>query len=144
LAAKRAGVNDMILRFPQGYDTPLGDGGAGLAGGQKQRIGLARALYGDPALVVLDEPNSNLDDSGESALVAAIDNLRSRQKTVVMITHRPNILGATTKLLVLQEGVARSFGARADVLAELTRQNQQLTQQAQQTQQVKHAKSASA
>jgi ATP-binding cassette subfamily C exporter for protease/lipase len=144
LAAKRAGVNDMILRFPQGYDTPLGDGGAGLAGGQKQRIGLARALYGDPALVVLDEPNSNLDDSGESALVAAINDLRSRQKTVVMITHRPNILGATTKLLVLQEGVARSFGARADVLAELTRQNQQLTQQAQQTQQVKHAKSASA
>jgi len=144
LAAKRAGVNDMILRFPQGYDTPLGDGGAGLAGGQKQRIGLARALYGDPAFVVLDEPNFNLDDSGESALVAAINDLRSRQKTVVMITHRPNILGATTKLLVLQEGVARSFGARADVLAELTRQNQQLTQQAQQTQQVKHAKSASA
>ncbi len=144
LAAKRAGVNDMILRFPQGYDTPLGDGGAGLAGGQKQRIGLARALYGDPALVVLDEPNSNLDDTGEAALVAAINDLRSRQKTVVMITHRPNILGATTKLLVLQEGVARSFGPRADVLAELTRQNQQLTQQAQQTQQVKHAKSASA
>jgi ATP-binding cassette subfamily C exporter for protease/lipase len=138
LAAKRAGVNEMILRLPQGYDTPLGEGGAGLAGGQKQRIGLARALYGDPALIVLDEPNSNLDETGEAALVGAINDLRTRQKTVVMITHRPNILGTTTKLLVLHEGVARSFGARAEVLAELTRQNQQLTQQ------VKHAQSASA
>lgn len=122
LAAKRAGVNDMILRLPQGYDTYLGDGGAGLAGGQKQRIGLARAIYGDPVLIVLDEPNSNLDDTGESALVGVINDLRNRSKTVVLITHRPNILGTTTKLLVLHEGVARIFGPRAEVLAELARQ----------------------
>jgi ATP-binding cassette subfamily C exporter for protease/lipase len=109
-----------------------------LAGGQKQRIGLARAIYGDPALIVLDEPNSNLDDAGESALVGAINDLRRRQKAVVVITHRPNILGTTTKLLVLQEGVARAFGPRTEVLAELTKQNQQLTQQ------VKHANPASA
>ncbi len=136
LAAKRAGVNDMILRFPQGYDTLLADGGAGLAGGQKQRIGLARAIYGDPALVVLDEPNSNLDEAGELALMGAINDLRSRQKTVMVITHRPNILGTTTKLLLLHEGVARSFGSRAEVLAELARHNQQLAQQ------VKHVQHA--
>jgi ATP-binding cassette subfamily C exporter for protease/lipase len=126
LAAARAGVNDMILRLPDGYDTLLGNGGAGLAGGQKQRIGLARALYGDPSLLVLDEPNSNLDETGESALVRAVNDLRTRQKSVVMITHRPNILSTATKLLVLHEGVARLFGARAEVLAELARQNQQL------------------
>lgn len=125
LAAKRAGVNDMILRLPQGYDTSLGDGGAGLAGGQKQRIGLARAIYGDPALIVLDEPNSNLDDTGESALVGVINDLRNRNKTVVLITHRPNILGTTTKLLVLHEGIARMFGPRAEVLAELAKQGRQ-------------------
>lgn len=118
-AATRAGVNDMILRLPQGYDTPLGDGGTGLSGGQKQRIALARALYGDPALIVLDEPNSNLDESGEQALVAAIAEHQKRGGTMVLITHRTSAIAATTHLLVLLEGQVRAFGPTRQVLADL-------------------------
>lgn len=120
LAAKRAGVHEMILQFPQGYDTPLGDGGAGLSGGQKQRIGLARAMYDDPSLLVLDEPNSNLDEVGEQALVAAIVDFRQRGKTVVLITHRSSAIGVTNKLLLLQNGEAAMFGPTAKVLTDLT------------------------
>jgi ATP-binding cassette, subfamily C, bacterial exporter for protease/lipase len=118
-AATLAGIHQMVLRFPQGYDTPLGPGGLGLSGGQKQRIGLARALYGKPALIVLDEPNSNLDDAGESALVAAIDALRKHGSTVVLVTHRPNVLAVVDKLLVLQEGMQKMFGPRDQVLKAL-------------------------
>ena len=120
-AAQRAGVHDMIQHFPQGYDTALGEGGAGLSGGQKQRIGLARALYGDPALVVLDEPNANLDDAGEQALVNALMDLRQRGKTLVLVTHRPHIIGVTQKLLLLKDGVAQLFGPTEQVLAELSK-----------------------
>jgi ATP-binding cassette subfamily C exporter for protease/lipase len=134
-AAKRAGVHEMILHFPQGYDTRLGDGGAGLSGGQKQRIGLARAMYDDPSVLVLDEPNSNLDDIGEQALVVAINDLRQHGKTIVMITHRTSVLGVTTKLLLLRDGVAQAFGPRDDVLNALNQANQQAQQQAQQAQQ---------
>jgi ATP-binding cassette subfamily C exporter for protease/lipase len=123
-AAKRAGVHDMILHLPKGYDTLLGDGGAGLSGGQKQRLGLARAMYGDPALIVLDEPNSNLDDLGEQALVQAVLDLRRRGKTIVLITHRTSILGATSKLLLLRDGVAQAFGPTEQVLAALQEANQ--------------------
>jgi len=130
LAAKRAGVHDLILHFPEGYDTKLGDGGAGLSGGQKQRLGLARAMYGDPAIIVLDEPNSNLDDIGEQALLQAILDLRQRGKTIVLITHRTSIIGATTKLLLLKDGVAAMYGPTDQVLAAL----QQGTAQAQQAQ----------
>jgi ATP-binding cassette subfamily C exporter for protease/lipase len=126
----------MVLRLPQGYDTQLGDDGSGLAGGQKQRLGLARALYGDPSLIVLDEPNSNLDETGELALTAAISDLRSRDKTIVMITHRQSILQTTTKLLLLREGMAQLFGPSAQVIRELT--------MAQKQQQVENAKQASA
>jgi ATP-binding cassette subfamily C exporter for protease/lipase len=119
LAAKRAGVHEMVLQFPQGYDTPLGDGGAGLSGGQKQRIGLARAMYGDPALLVLDEPNSNLDDVGEQALLNAVLELRKRGKTIVMITHRPNAVQVTTKLLLMRDGAVHVFGPTNQVLAAL-------------------------
>jgi ATP-binding cassette subfamily C exporter for protease/lipase len=125
IAAKHAGVHEMILHFPQGYDTVLGDGGAGLSGGQKQRIGLARAMYGDPALLVLDEPNSNLDETGEQALVAAIHHLRQSGKTIVLVTHRTTVLGATSKLLLLREGVVQAFGARDQVLQAMASAQQQ-------------------
>ncbi len=128
LAAKRAGVHEMILNMPKGYDTLLGDGGGGLSGGQKQRIGLARALYGDPSLIVLDEPNSNLDDVGEQALLAAIVDLRKRGKTIVVITHRTSIIAGTNKLLLLREGVLQMFGPTNQVLAELGKQQQQAQQ----------------
>jgi ATP-binding cassette subfamily C exporter for protease/lipase len=124
-AARHAGVHEMILHFPQGYDTLLGDGGAGLSGGQKQRIGLARAMVGDPALLVLDEPNSNLDEAGEQALVAAIHHLRQSGKTIVLVTHRTTVLGATTKLLLLREGAVQAFGPRDQVLQAMANAQQQ-------------------
>lgn len=135
LAAKRAGVHDLILHLPQGYDTVLGDGGAGLSGGQKQRLGLARAMYNDPSLLVLDEPNSNLDEVGEQALLVAVNDLRQRGKTIVLITHRTSVLAVTTKLLLLRDGVAQAFGPRDQVMAALNQANQQAQQQAQQAQQ---------
>jgi ATP-binding cassette, subfamily C, bacterial exporter for protease/lipase len=118
-AATITGVHEMILQFPQGYDTLLGDGGAGLSGGQKQRIGLARAMYDDPSLLVLDEPNSNLDEAGEQALVAALAEFRKRGKTVVLITHRSSAIGTTNKLLLLRDGVAQAFGPTSQVLTDL-------------------------
>jgi ATP-binding cassette subfamily C exporter for protease/lipase len=134
-AAKRAGVHDMILHLPNGYDTQLGDGGGGLSGGQKQRIGLARAMYGDPALIVLDEPNSNLDELGEMALVNAVLDLRQRGKTIVLITHRPSALGATSKLLVMRDGSVQLFGPTKDVLATINEANQKALAQQQAAQQ---------
>jgi ATP-binding cassette subfamily C exporter for protease/lipase len=119
-AARMAGVHEMILRLPQGYDTLLGDGGSGLSGGQKQRVALARALYGEPKLVVLDEPNSNLDTQGEAALATAIAQLKTRGCTVVLITHRSAVLGQADRLLVLNEGRLQLFGPSADVLAALS------------------------
>nr|WP_320166358.1 type I secretion system permease/ATPase [uncultured Methylophaga sp.] len=118
-AAQQAGVHDMILRLPEGYDTRLGDDGSGLSGGQKQRLGFARAIYDDPALLVLDEPNSNLDETGEKALVAAVKRLQQRGKTIVMITHRSNALAATNKLLLLVEGTAQLFGPTKEVMTAL-------------------------
>ena len=134
-AARRAGVHDLILHLPQGYDTLLGDGGAGLSGGQRQRIGRARAMYGDPSVIVLDEPNSNLDDVGELALVQAISDLRQRGKTIVLITHRTSAIGATTKLLLLRDGVAEMFGPTQQVLAALAEANQKQAQAQQANQQ---------
>jgi ATP-binding cassette subfamily C exporter for protease/lipase len=117
-AAALAGVHELVLQWPQGYDTRLGEGGAGLSGGQKQRIALARALYGLPALVVLDEPNANLDEAGERALLAAIDQLKALQRTVVLVTHRANVLSRVDHLLILRNGQLHRFGPAASVLAQ--------------------------
>ncbi|RMN39492.1 ABC transporter ATP-binding protein [Pseudomonas cannabina] len=121
-AARLAGVHELILRLPQGYDTRLGDDGGGLSGGQKQRVALARALYGEPRLVVLDEPNSNLDAAGEAALTQAIGELKARGCTVVLVTHRTPSLTQTDRLLVLSEGRMQAFGPTAQVLQALSGQ----------------------
>ncbi len=134
LAATRAGVHEMILKMPEGYDTALGDGGAGLSGGQKQRLGLARTMYDDPSLIVLDEPNSNLDDAGEQALLTALVDLRQRGKTIVLITHRTSIVSVTTKLLLLQDGTAKLFGPTNQIIEKLTKQQQEAKKQAVQSQ----------
>lgn len=118
-AARSSGVHDMILRFPQGYDTRLAADGSPLSGGQKQRIALARALYGEPNLVVLDEPNANLDDVGEKALVEALAELKARGATVILISHRPNVLCAVDKVLMLRDGAVHMLGSRDEVFAAL-------------------------
>lgn len=125
-AAKMAGVHDLILRLPQGYDTPAGIDGAFLSGGQKQRIALARALYGNPCLIILDEPNSNLDESGEAALVAAIQSVKQAGSTVFVITHRTNILSVVDKILWLRDGILVAYGPRNDVLNVIQQQNQSM------------------
>lgn len=118
-AAKMAGVHEMILRLPQGYDTRLANGSSGLSGGQRQRIGLARALYGSPSLVVLDEPNSNLDEKGEFALSEAIDALKSRNVTVIVVSHKKPVLKQMDKILLMAEGQVKAFGERDEVLKAL-------------------------
>lgn len=118
-AARLAGLHETIMRLPRGYDSEIGDGGLRLSGGQRQRIGLARALFGKPRLVILDEPNASLDYEGEEALMHAIAQLKAAGTTVVVIAHRPSILGLADKLLVLRNGAIDVFGERAEVIAKL-------------------------
>jgi ATP-binding cassette subfamily C protein len=115
-AGRAAGAHDMILRLPAGYDTKIGDASAALSAGQRQRIALARALYGDPFLVVLDEPNSNLDSEGDVALQSAIRDLKARGAIVVLIAHRPAVLEHCDKVLILANGSQQAFGPRDTVL----------------------------
>jgi ATP-binding cassette subfamily C protein PrsD len=121
-AAKLAGVHEMIVRMPLGYETPIGRDGSWLSAGQRQRVGLARALYGDPFLLVLDEPNSNLDQEGEVALEAAIADARVRGCIVIVVAHRPAILAQATHVALLRNGRMEGFGPRDEVLAPLLRQ----------------------
>lgn len=127
-AAKQAGVHELILRLAKGYDTHIGDQGTILSGGQRQRIGLARALYGQPTLVVLDEPNSNLDEEGERALMTAMQYLKFRHSTLIVVSHKMNILTAVDKILLMQGGKSVVFGPRDAVLQHLTNAKRQETQ----------------
>jgi ATP-binding cassette subfamily C exporter for protease/lipase len=118
-AATSAGLHEMILRFPRGYDTPMGEAGSVLSGGQRQRIALARAIYGTPALVVLDEPNANLDDAGEVALAQTVKTLREMGSTVVLISHRQGVITLADRLLIMADGQVSVEGPRDAVLAAL-------------------------
>jgi ATP-binding cassette subfamily C exporter for protease/lipase len=118
-AARSTGLHDMILRMPKGYDTPIGESGGMLSGGQRQRVALARAIYGTPKLVVLDEPNANLDDVGEIALARTVQMLRERGATVVLVTHRPGALALADRVLVMRDGRVQMEGPRDAVLAAL-------------------------
>jgi len=118
-AARMVGLHESIMRLPRGYDSEIGESGLKLSGGQRQRIGLARAIFGRPRLVVLDEPNASLDHEGEEALHRAIVALKQCGTTIVMVAHRPSVLGLADKLLVLRQGMVEAYGSRADIIAKL-------------------------
>ncbi len=115
-AARQAGVHELILQLPKGYETPIGEGGVTLSGGQRQRLALARALYGKPVVVVLDEPNANLDEAGDAALIEAIRGLRRQKRTVFVVTHRPNLLAETDAVMVMAEGKIKALSPSADII----------------------------
>ncbi len=118
-AATKAGVHDLILKLPKGYDTPLAPGGRGLSAGQAQRVALARALFGDPTLLILDEPNSALDAEGEASLLRSIQGAKARGATVLIVAHRTGILAGVDRLLVMRDGAIERLGPREEVLAKL-------------------------
>lgn len=125
-AAKLAGAHEMILRLSEGYETQIGLGGTNLSAGQRQRVALARAFFGTPRLMILDEPNANLDSAGEAALVTAINNAKKKGITTVIISHRPSILNAVDKILVLNDGQVEDFGTAAEIAAKFAARNKQV------------------
>jgi len=127
-AAGRAAAHEMILRLPDGYDTPVSATGGVLSGGQVQRIGLARALYGEPVLLVLDEPNSALDADGTAALNRAIRTMREDGRSVIVMTHRPSAIHECDVLLVMEDGARKAFGPRDEVLRNVIRNHRQIRQ----------------
>ena len=129
-AAELAGVHQLVLGLPNGYNTMIGGSGGILSGGQRQRIGLARAVYRNPCLIVLDEPNSNLDDQGEKELVEALARIKQEGSTVIVISHRTLVLQSVDKMLVLKEGATVSYGPRSQVLASLMKPAPKLPQSA--------------
>jgi ATP-binding cassette subfamily C protein len=120
-AAEQAGVHELIVRLPQGYETRIGEGGMALSGGQRQRIALARARYREPFLVVLDEPNSNLDGEGEQALVKAIAAVRARGGIAIVIAHRASAHASVDQMLIMANGEAKAFGPRDEILRPMVR-----------------------
>jgi len=118
-AARMAGVHELIGSLPQGYETRLTDAGSRLSGGQRQRLALARAIFGNPRLIVLDEPNSSLDSEGEAALVDTIDALRDRGATILVIAQRMSILKRADRLMVMKDGIMSKVGGHAEVMASL-------------------------
>lgn len=126
-AAKAAAAHEMIIRLPKGYDTPLGADKAQLSGGQIQRIGLARALYGDPVVLMLDEPNSNLDQTGITALNHAVRGVKARGGSVIVVAHRPSAIREAEFLLYIENGRQVSFGKSEDVLRRFVSNHEGIT-----------------
>ena len=125
-AAKKADAHDMIVKLPQGYDTRVSSAGGRLSGGQMQRVGLARALYGDPVLLILDEPNSNLDSAGSGAVNAAIRAMKAEGKSVLIMAHRPAAIQECDLLLVLEDGMRKGFGPRDQILRDLVKNHTEI------------------
>ncbi|RWM80994.1 MAG: type I secretion system permease/ATPase [Mesorhizobium sp.] len=120
-AARAAGVHDLVIHLPEGYETRVGEAGSALSAGQRQRVALARALYGDPFLVILDEPNSNLDSEGEAALTVAIQGVRARGGIAIVVAHRPSALASLDQVLVMANGRIQAFGPKNEILNKITR-----------------------
>ena len=120
-AAKYAKAHDMILKLPKGYNTLLGEGGSGLSGGQRQKIAIARALFENPPIIILDEPSSFLDDTGRIELIQMMQMMQSQDRIIIFTTHHRDVVNVATKILVLVEGKLQAFGNSTDVLAKITK-----------------------